>query len=224
MTEISRRHMMALLASTALAGCKSDDAGSAPQKEAPKPDATPPAAFWGDFDVRSYSGAPKVLRSQIGVNFLYPDDDATGTWLSNGKSVGVTLARWPGGTITEFDTDFLSNYIINAHTRDWAAFSDPKRGSLKRFLQSCGQNGITPTIVLPTKRYIPKPGVINYALAGKELGAFIGQIFAGRFGTTRVPVWEIGNEFYVKPTIAPEDYPHMPSWTCTGGSPRSVRR
>jgi hypothetical protein len=48
--------------------------------------------------------------------------------------------------------------------------------------------------------------VINYALARREVGTFIAQVFAGRFGTTRIPVWEVGNEFYVAPTIEAEDY------------------
>ena len=205
MTHISRRHLMALLASTALAGCKSEgsSAGGSKSDSSPK---TPDPAFWGDFDVQAYAGAPKVLKTQLGMNFLYHDDDGLGTWMTNGKSVGATMGRWPGGTITEFDPDFLANYIIDADKRNWAQFNDPKRGSLKRFLQGCSQNKIIPTIVLPTKRYIPRSGVIDYALARREVGTFIAQIFAGRFGSTRIPVWEIGNEFYVAPTIDAEDY------------------
>lgn len=203
MTTFSRRHLLGSLSAFALAGCKTSTA--APNTVDQKPsDAT--SAPNVDFSLIEAAGQRTVASGMTGVNFLYGRDDPYGTWGPRSKRIGAALARWPGGTIAEFDDGFLSSYIVDAHKRNWNTFNDTRPSSLRNFLSFAAGNGLTPTIVLPTKRYIPKPGVINYNLARLELGAFIDAVMGGKFGTTKVPLWEIGNEFYVEPKISAEDY------------------
>lgn len=142
-----------------------------------------------EFTVDATATLGRVSPLATGVNILADRDRLDGTFPRRALSLGPRVMRWPGGTIAE--TQLRLNNPNNPQFLT----------DLRAFLRFCGANGITPTIVLPTKRYVGAPRRMV-----REIGEFVRRVTSGEFGGPRIAIWEIGNEFYVQPAISPEDY------------------
>lgn len=125
-----------------------------------------------------------VTKEHLGTNLLAPADIVTGTGTYKPRALAIKskLIRWPGGGLTETRMKMTAADIEN---NQWET-------NLTEFLAFAKSNNLVPTIVLPTKRYKG-----NLALATTEIGNFVSRVTNNDFGTINVPIWEIGNEFYV---------------------------
>ena len=182
------------LASLALCSCKSDGGNTSDSKENDEVISEIPADGFL-YHLTQPASPVRVPMTLAGANYLATRDLLEGTFGDRVKSLNTTLLRWPGGALTETWEPFLDTYINGAHTRDWGNISHNEPWALSNFLDWSSKNQITPTIVLPFRKYIDEHHNIDFSTMEQELGAFVEQVTTGRFGQHPVTVWEIGNEF-----------------------------
>ncbi len=145
------------------------------------------------YDVDAAIVGNPVTKEHFGTNLLAPGDIVTGsgTYKPRALSVNSKLIRWPGGALTETQMKMTAADIQN---NQWET-------NLAEFLAFASANNLVPTIVLPTKRYKN-----NLALSTTEVGNFVSRVTNNEFGTIAVPIWEIGNEFYVSESSNPSSW------------------
>lgn len=135
------------------------------------------------------SGGQIITKEMLGVNLLFSRDDVDGTFGERAVSVGAGLLRYPGGTIAEDDMDM---YDIN---------QTGSPTTLREALSYGAQNNMTVALTVPTKRYVN-----NLSLGVQQVGDMVRRVTGGEFGSTKVPIWEIGNEFYYSDIITADEY------------------
>ena len=121
----------------------------------------------------------------FGANFLLGRDSLSGTYDEKVKDMGAALIRYPGGGIAENIFDITSPDLVPISRNG-------SYDTLSEFLAYCEANDLTPSIVIPTKKYI---GDVDQGIT--ELTTFIQRLTNGDFGYAENAIIEIGNEFYV---------------------------
>lgn len=142
----------------------------------------------------SYDSA-KISSNMFGANHLWDRDDFDGTFGEKITELGVTGLRFAGGGLSEnfFRLDFPTN--IPTHFEFGLE-------NLVSFLNYCAENNLTPTIVIPTKRYIYD---VDRGVA--EVASFVERLTNGEFGPSEGVILEIGNEYYGgRETLAAQEY------------------
>jgi hypothetical protein len=177
----------------ALAACKSGGGGEDPSTPVQPPQPDPISGF--HFEVEAPSQVRVVDPRMAGVNYLHTRDRVQGTFATRAEALGVTYLRWPGGAMAEDEIPYHDAYFTNGHQRDWQSFTHDADWSLKNVSEYAVAQGMEVMVVLPTKKYVLSPGVIDEAAIRQEIGPFVHELTRGRFGP--VPdLLEIGNEFY----------------------------
>jgi hypothetical protein len=128
-------------------------------------------------------GAPGVIPEELfGGNFIFTSDDPGGTYAGAAATLGLSVLRYPGGSVTEayFDLNDPDN---------------PQQGGvpvapISEFLDLCAALGARPCIVLPTIRYA---GRLDAGRA--EVARFMDRLVSGEWGETDGLMIEIGNEY-----------------------------
>jgi len=120
----------------------------------------------------------------FGANTLFDHDSLAGTYGDKVTTMGVNLLRFPGGGIAENDFD-----ITNPDALGVVGQEDNE--TLSNFLSFCAAQGLTPAVVIPTKRYL---GDIDTGVA--EVTQFVADLTGGVYGPADGLILEIGNEFY----------------------------
>jgi len=126
-----------------------------------------------------------IKAGLFGANFLLGRDSISGTYGTKIQDMGATLLRYPGGGIAENDFDLTnpdSVPISRNGTYD----------TLSEFLEYSEVHGITPSIVIPTKKYVS-----DVAQGVADVTLFIQRLTSGEFGNAENAIIEIGNEYYV---------------------------
>ena len=138
-----------------------------------------------------YSGSEYTVSDEItgnffGGNILFTKDHSDGTFAETVDYVNINLLRYPGGEMTEryFDVN-NPDAIPDGETRE----------TLTEFLTFAGEADITPTIVIPIKKYI-RDG-ISVEQAAAEIFNFVERVTNGEFGNVKIDTFEIGNEYNI---------------------------
>ena len=126
-----------------------------------------------------------IKAELFGANFLLGRDSLNGTYDTKIKDMGATLIRYPGGGIAENIFDITSPDSVPVSRNG-------TYDTLSGFLAYCEVNGLTPSIVIPTKRYVDD---IDQGVA--DVTKFIQRLTNGEFGYAENVIIEIGNEYYV---------------------------
>lgn len=200
------KNFLSIALVVSLCACKGggDDEGAGPD---PRPD--PVSGF--RFRIEQDPTPEAVHRRMAGVNYLFTTDRLDGTYGPRSEHLGARFFRWPGGGIAESVGDYHRVYLERAASRDWSSFSHDESWSLEAMLSFAEQQSGDVMIVLPTKKYYDfSSGTIDRDAIKEEVGGFVYQMTRGRFGSQRIAVVEIGNEFYWgDEKIPPEDYAEL---------------
>ncbi len=151
---------------------------------------------------------PQVLSTTIdsnlfGANFLFDRDRTDGTFAAKAADLGISLLRYPGGSITES--------MFDVTNPDNTQFQDQGLTPLSDFLSFSAEHGFAPVIVLPVKPYA---GDIQRAV--DEISQFVADVTAGVYGDVPIHGFEIGNEYNFgagdeNVTITAEEYGELAS-------------
>jgi hypothetical protein len=155
--------------------------------------------------VSAGTAAAHVQPNMFGTNVVYDALDVAQwpTFISTFNALGMKSLRYPGGVVTEAGFDFKDS---NGPANDCI--------TLSHFLQAVAANGMTPILVVPTKKF-----ETNYTTTGaqyakdfvKAVNIDHGVAGGEQFGTAQtVQFWEMGNEYYTNnsggPPLSPSTY------------------
>lgn len=168
-----------------------------------------PVSAQTSYTINASSTVNPVTKEHFGVNLLAPDDRTVSPGTFGVRALGVNskLIRWPGGGLAETRMRMTPADINNSQ---WET-------SLTQFLAFAKNNSLTPTIVVPTKRYRG-----NLALATTEVGNLVRRVTNNEFGTINVPIWEVGNEFFVNESSNPASWGSSLSYSQYGEIARHI--
>jgi len=136
------------------------------------------------FSSVEYVASDVIEGDFFGGNHLFLYDYSDGSFPEKVEYLNITLLRYPGGAMTEWDFD------VNFPD---AVPMGEQRETLSEFLSYVGQNAITPVIVLPIKKYIADG--VSIEQAALEIANFVNRVTSGEFGDVKIDTFEIGNEF-----------------------------
>lgn len=136
------------------------------------------------FSGVEYVASDVIEGDFFGGNHLFLYDYSDGTFPEKVEYLNITLLRYPGGAMTEW------NFDVNFPD---AVPEGEQRETLSEFLSYVGQNAITPVIVLPIKQYIANG--VSIEQAALEISNFVKRVTSGEFGGVKIDTFEIGNEF-----------------------------
>ncbi len=125
----------------------------------------------------------------FGGNLLFDRDDLSGTFEQKVSDLNLNLLRFPGGGMAEDKFD-----LTNPDATGVSGMEDHE--TLSNFLTFCAAHGITPAIVIPTKRYAD-----DIATGVADVAAFVAAVTAGTYGPVSDIIFEIGNEFYADTAV-----------------------
>lgn len=125
----------------------------------------------------------------FGGNLLFDRDDLSGTFEEKVADLNLKLLRFPGGGMAEDKFD-----VTNPDAT--GVFGMEGHETLTNFLTFCAANGLTPSIVIPTKRYVD-----DVATGVADVSAFVAAVTAGTYGPVTEVIFEIGNEFYANTAV-----------------------
>ena len=187
------RSLFAALLIGALAACKSG--GGEPEPDQPTVPPQPEPVSGYHFDIEAPAVVRTVDRRLAGANYLHTRDLVHGTFGPRAEAMGVSYLRWPGGAIAEDELPYHQTYFENGSSRDWQGFNHDADWSLRNISEYAVSKDMEVMVVLPTKKYVTQPGVIDEQTIRNEIGPFVRELTRGRFGP--IPdLLEIGNEFY----------------------------
>ena len=108
--------------------------------------------------------------------------------------------RWPGGTLSEQQTNVYGLDIPGLFdgTQLWSPDPGRIRPTLTEMMDFAVTNGVALSVQIPTARYLNNPD-----LGKQQLGQFLDDLASGKYG--QIPAilkLEIGNEFYALPEFS----------------------
>jgi Ca2+-binding RTX toxin-like protein len=150
-----------------------------------------------------------VARDMFGGNLLFDRDRVgeTGTFSLAAEKLGLTGLRYPGGSITESMFDIRNPDATVAVERD-TGVARPVM-PLSEFLTFAQEQGLAPTIVLPTR-----PALADGAQGERlpeaaylaDLRGFVRDVLSGTYGAVDVRAFEIGNEYWGSGRMTATEY------------------
>jgi len=109
------------------------------------------------------------------------------------SELGISLIRWPGGTLSETRPDVYGLDIPGLFdaTDLWQHNPNMNRPDLSDTMAYAAQNDMTLSVIIPTARYVD-----NIGLGEAQLRAFLADLTGGSYG--ELPpnlILELGNEY-----------------------------
>lgn len=148
------------------------------------------------FSGVEYAASDVIESDFFGGNHLFLYDYSDGTFPEKVEYLNITLLRYPGGAMTEWEFDVNDPDAVP---------EGEQRETLSEFLSYVGQNAITPVLVLPIKKYIAEGVPIEQAAL--EISNFVKRVTSGEFGDVKIDMFEIGNEFsWGDDSVSASDY------------------
>ena len=160
-------------------------------------------------------GQTEITASHFGGNLVFSQDDVNGTFDDRVEAAGVSVIRYPGGTVTEFyfdpaDPDSTVGFrrVTDPDTGE-SSFVTESLLPLSDFLDYADENDLGAIIVVPTTRYIDGPERFGSDTAAPYLDPPEEELIRSYVRTVlesgvRVEAFEVGNEFGIWSQLSEE--------------------
>ncbi|NIZ61253.1 type I secretion protein [Sedimentitalea sp. CY04] len=166
------------------------------------------------LEIGSEIGNP-ISQNLFGGNFLFTRDRLgdEGTYDEVSAALGTENIRYPGGSITErlFDITDPDRSIAF----DYEAEKFVEIVPISEFLAFAEQEGLTVTVVLPTRSFLSEETDINdnrfVEIDEQALSQFAIDVASGVYGNAKIDAFEIGNEYWGSGEMSSVEYGRVSS-------------
>lgn len=168
--------------------------------------------------VRDFNGSANGSifgQSHFGVNLVSHKNDlaSDSPYRSAVDALSPSSIRYPGGTITEDNFDPRSNFfqqVFENRTDDTVTHPNGDEvATVQSFMNYAVEEGKTVDFVLPTEHLLkdgPNGERVLDEVAIDKLMSKVDGLLDGRYGSAKISIFEIGNEYFVEGRMTAEEY------------------